>query len=195
MKEPAEAEYGDSMRGKDHVCPVNLHKSLDNRLRKLIHNPVKILEPFIKEGDTVIDFGCGPGFFTIPMAELTGETGKTIAADLQQGMLDIVAHKIRNTPFQNRIILHRTERDRINIFVKANFILLFYMIHEVPNARNLLEQLKEIVKPGGNILVVEPPFHVTGKDFERTKEAAVEAGFTVLKGPGMLLSKTAILHS
>lgn len=178
---------------KDRVCPVSLHRSLDNSLRKIIHNPGKILKPFIKEGDTAIDIGCGPGFFTIPMAELTGKTGKTIAADIQQGMLDIVKSKIKNTDLEERVILHKPEQDSLNLFVKADFILLFYMVHEVPDKVEFFKQVKDTLKDTGRALLIEPPVHVTRKDFRKTKTQAEQADLKVEQGPELFLDRTAIL--
>lgn len=179
---------------KDRVCPVALHRSLSNPFRKLIHNPKKILSQYIKEGDTAIDIGCGPGFFTIPMAELTGKKGRTIAADLQQGMLDIVKKKIKNKPAAKNIILHRTTETSLNLAIRADFALLFYMVHEVPNREELFHQVRATMKPTGTVLVIEPPVHVTKKHFEETKQAAQRAGFKVEKGPMLFLDRTAILR-
>ncbi|MBK7711908.1 MAG: methyltransferase domain-containing protein [Bacteroidales bacterium] len=77
-----------------YVCPATYSGSLDNFLRRLMHKPAKILSPFIKEGMTVLDMGCGPGFFTAELARLVGEKGKVIAADLQQEMLDKMILKV-----------------------------------------------------------------------------------------------------
>ena len=49
----------------DHVCPWWLAYTFDNPLRRLVHNPEKMLQKFIKEGDTVVDIGCGMGYFSI----------------------------------------------------------------------------------------------------------------------------------
>jgi ubiquinone/menaquinone biosynthesis C-methylase UbiE len=180
---------------KNRVCPVALSGSLDNRLRKLLHNPEKLLKPYIKEGDTVIDFGCGPGFFTITMAELAGSTGKVIAADFQQGMLVIVKGKMENTQLENRVTLHKTEQHRTNIQEKADFILLFYILHELPDQKEFFTELASLTTKNARVLAVEPPFHVTKKDFRRTLETAQQAGFIVQKGPKICLSKTAILQN
>jgi hypothetical protein len=48
---------------KNRVCPVELAGSLDNRFRRWIQNPYKILSPYVKEGMKVLDVGCGPRFF------------------------------------------------------------------------------------------------------------------------------------
>ena len=73
--------------GNKRVCPVERAGSLDNRFRRWLQDPRKILSPHIKEGMTVLDLGCGPGYFTIDIAQMVGKSGRVIAADLQEGML------------------------------------------------------------------------------------------------------------
>ena len=77
-----------------HVCPVEMARSLDNIFRIWFQNPRKILAPFIREGMTVLDIGCGPGFFSTEIAEMVGPSGRVIACDLQKEMLEIVARRI-----------------------------------------------------------------------------------------------------
>ena len=72
---------------EDHVCPHGLSFMLDNPLRRLIQPPRRILNGFIREGDTAVDLGCGPGFFTLEMARMVGPTGQVVAVDLQPEML------------------------------------------------------------------------------------------------------------
>ena len=72
---------------KNRVCPVTLAGGLDNTIRKWLQNPRKILGPYIKEGMIVLDVGCGPGFFSIELAQMVGNSGRVVAADLQEGML------------------------------------------------------------------------------------------------------------
>ena len=79
------------------VCPVERANSLDSKLRRWIQNPLKILAPYLREGMSVLDIGCGPGFFTIDMAMMVGESGRVIAADLQEGMLERLRRKIAGT--------------------------------------------------------------------------------------------------
>ena len=63
---------------------------IDNCLRRLLHNPAKIVGPFVKPGMTVMDVGCGMGMFSIAMAKMVGGSGLVIAVDLQQKMLDVL---------------------------------------------------------------------------------------------------------
>lgn len=84
------------------VCPVERAGGLDNIWRRWLQDPCRILASHVREGMTVLDVGCGPGFFTIPMAQLVGGTGRVIAADLQDGMLEKVRRKVTGTEFMCR---------------------------------------------------------------------------------------------
>jgi len=177
----------------NRVCPVERAGSLDNRIRRWIQNPRKILKPYIEEGMEVLDIGCGPGFFSIEMAQMVGKSGRVIAADLQEGMLQKLREKIQGTELGERITLHKSEANRIGVSEKVDFVLSFYVVHELPNQKGFFEELQSILKPKGQALIVEPPFRVSKKAFEATINKAREAGFTSAEGPKVLLSKTAIL--
>ncbi len=175
------------------VCPVEIAGGLDNIFRKLIQNPKKILGEYVKEGMTVLDIGCGPGFFSIEIAKMIGKSGKVIAADLQEGMLEILKNKIRGKEIEKRIILHRCEKNKIGISEKVDLALVFYMIHEVPNQKKFFEEIKSILKPDGKLFIVEPKIHVSKKNFEVTINEAVAIGFKPIKKIKMFLSRAMIL--
>ena len=64
------------------VCPWWLCYSFDNPLRRFIHDPAHLLAPYVKPGMTVVDVGCGMGYFTIPLARIAGPGGLVIGLDL-----------------------------------------------------------------------------------------------------------------
>ena len=179
---------------KRRVCPVAHAGTLDNRLRRWVQDPQKILAPFVKEGMTVLDLGCGPGFFTLELARMVGASGRVIASDLQGGMLEKIRTKVRATELAPRITLHRCQENRIGVSAQVDFVLAFYMVHEVPDQEGFFHEIGSILRPGGQVLVVEPPLHVSNKAFAATLATARAAGFTPAPGPRVLLSKTAILR-
>ena len=140
-----------------------------------------------------MELGCGPGFFTIDIAQMVGNSGQVIAVDLQEGMLQKVRNKIKKTEFEERIILHRCDENKIGISENVDFVLLFYMVHEVRDKESLFDEIESILKPNGQVLIVEPPFHVSKKAFEDTIKKANDAGLTFVERPKIFLSKTAIL--
>jgi len=177
----------------NRVCPVEIAGSLDNTIRRWIQNPQKILGPYIEEGMVVLDIGCGPGFFSIDMAQMVGSSGRVIASDLQEGMLQKVRDKIKGTELEERITLNKCEENKIGVSEKIDFVLLFYMVHEVPNKEALFNEIGTILKSNGQVLIVEPPFHVSKLAFEETIRKARNAGFTLVERPKVLFSKTAVL--
>ena len=76
---------------------------------------------------------------------------------------------------------------------KADFILAFWMVHEVPNQRTLLTEIRNLLKPDGLFLLSEPIIHVPKKLFLRTLQIADELGFVIRENPKIRLSHSAIL--
>lgn len=178
------------------VCPVELAGILDSRFRRILQNPAKILTPFVRENMHVLDLGCGPGFFTVEMASLVGAKGTVYAVDLQQGMLDRLKAKISTTDLADRIVLHQCQQHGLRLPAKSgfDFILAFYVVHEIHAKDQLFSELAEHLKFNGKILVVEPPFHVSKRNFREMIQLAAQAGLTVTDHPKILFSKTALLE-
>ena len=63
---------------RDKHFPVFVH---DNAFRRLFCPPRRLVEPYIRTSQTAADLGCGPGFFTLALAELAGPEGKVYAVD------------------------------------------------------------------------------------------------------------------
>jgi ubiquinone/menaquinone biosynthesis C-methylase UbiE len=180
--------------GKNRVCPVKIAGCLDNRFRRWLQDPQKILRPYIKEGMTVLDVGCGPGFFTVDMALMVGKSGRVIAADLQAGMLQKLKEKIQGTELEERIVLHECEKNKLGLSGGVDFVLAFYVVHEIPNQEDFFNEIKSILKPNGQVLIVEPPFHASKRVFEETIGKARDAGFTIAEQPKMFLNKAVLLQ-
>ncbi len=178
-----------------YVCPATYSGSLDNFLRRIVHKPEKILKPFIKEGMTVLDIGCGPGYFTVELAGLAGDTGKVFAADLQQEMLDKMLLKVKSIGLEKRVEPHKCESERTGINMKADFILTFWMVHEVPDQQSFIEEMKSLLNPGGKILIVEPVIHVTKKSFNDMIARLESAGFQISGRPEITFSRSVLVEA
>jgi ubiquinone/menaquinone biosynthesis C-methylase UbiE len=179
---------------KSRVCPVELANSLDNRLRRWLQNPQKILAPYVQKGMTVLDIGCGPGFFSVEIAKMVGLDGRVISADLQSGMLEKLHKKINGTELESRITLVKCDRNSISVSHKVDFILAFFMVHEVPDKEPFFLELKSILNEGGRFLLIEPKlFHVSEKEFRATTALAERVGFKIHEGPRLPFSWSAVL--
>ena len=176
------------------ICPWWLARALDNPIRRLIHNPEKILSRYIERGQTVLDIGCGSGTFTIALARLVGETGKVIAVDVQNEMLQMVRKKAAKEGMKSNIITYKSDPRRIGIEEKVDFALAFYMVHEVPKAEAFLKEVASLLNPEGKLLIVEPRFHVSELAFDRTLEAARLAGLKQISKPEIRFSRSMLFQ-
>ncbi len=179
--------------GHQGVCPWWIAYTFDNPLRRLVHNPLKVLGSYVEEGMTVMDLGCGMGHFSIGMARLVGSNGRVIAVDLQQKMLDVMEKRVRRAGLAERILPHRCRADDIGIKEPVDFILAFWMVHEVPDQTRFFQQLQSLLAADGKILIAEPKMHVTSVDLERTLDIAQACGLHCIEKPAISLSHSALL--
>ena len=175
------------------VCPAFLSFFLDNPFRRLLFNTDKILGPYVREGQTAADIGCGPGFFTIPLARLVGPAGRVIAVDLQQVMLDKTRKKALREGVEDRITFHKCGADSLDLHELLDFALCFWMMHEVPSPEHLLKELAALMKPGALLLITEPKPHVRRKRFDATVASALRAGFIISGTPKIRGSYSVLL--
>jgi len=173
----------DKCAGGGRVCPHKMAFMLDNWIRRFFQNPAKLLGEYIRAGDTVVDMGCGPGFFSIDMANMVGPAGQVIAADLQSGMLDRVKKKAARYGVADQMTYHRCRTDSIGLECAANFILAIYMVHETPDARRFFEEARSMLTASGKLLVVEPKMHVSQVTFDAMVADAARSGLKVADYP------------
>lgn len=181
---PPAATEGAAKMEKD-ICSHRLAFLLNNFIRRLLQNPEKTVGEYINPGDTIIDLGCGPGFFSVEMAKMTGSQGKVYAVDLQKEMLDFTRNKAKKYNLENRMVFHQCGENSINLpdDIKADFILAFYMVHETPDQIQFFKNVKTLLKKEGRCLIVEPPFHVSKKQFAKLKSDIQDTGFKILDMP------------
>ncbi len=164
------------------VCPWWLGYLLASPLRRLLQDPEAILSPYIREGMSVLDIGCGMGFFSLPLANLVGGKGKVICVDLQQKMIEGLIKRARTANLAERIdarICSHTTLNVNDLAGRIDFALAFALVHEVPDKERLFSEIYNTLKPAGCLLLAEPRGHVSLQDFEKTVSLAQSAGFEV----------------
>jgi|SRR5208283_524072 len=168
------------------VCPWWLGYLLASPIRKLRQNPRTILAPYVKEGMTVLDFGSAMGFFSIPLAQMVGPTGKIICIDMQEKMLARLKKRAQKAGVSEQIDARLCGQDSPGLEPLAgtiDFALLFAVVHEVPARAALFAGVAGALKPQANLLVAEPKGHVSAEDFARTLSIAKEHGFVEVATP------------
>ncbi len=128
----------------------------DNFIRKLYEPPQKF-NAYITSGQVVADLGCGPGYFTIPLAECVGPEGRVYAVDSNLRAIQAVEKKILKRELGN-IELHACSTADLTFipaqsvdFVLANGLLCCV----APDDRDAaVSEMKRILKPDGKAYLV-----------------------------------------
>ncbi len=163
------------------VCPWWMGYSLLIPIRRFQHDPYKILGAHIEQGMTVMDYGSAMGYFSIPMAKMTGPSGKVYCVDIQEKMLAKLKSRAENHGVLSEIqpLLVGKDYNPSELKEKLDLVLLFMVAHEVADQKTLLSDLFTMLKPGGKVLFFEPEGHVKREAFEKSIQLARGAGFHV----------------
>jgi ubiquinone/menaquinone biosynthesis C-methylase UbiE len=143
---------------------------------------------------TAVDIGCGMGYFTMDAAKLVGPGGKVIAVDLQEQMLAVLNRRALKVGLSDRIVLHRCRPDRLGVEEIADFVLAFWMVHEVKDKPRFFGEIFSFLKKDGRLLLVEPRLHVNRSRFGRTVEVCRAVGFRLRGEPAVALSRTVLME-
>jgi len=128
---------------------------MGSRLRRWLMNPVTTLRGAdIQPGQTVLEVGCGTGFFTLPAAKLIGDEGCLVAMDALSDFVEQVLKKVKFADLKNVRVV---KRDALNTGLSAATIdtaLLFGVLPwpALPLNR-LLPEMHRVLKPEGRLAV------------------------------------------
>ena len=121
------------------------------KLRDWLRPLPKILEEAgIKPGMSVLDFGCGPGSFTVEAAKLVGSEGARYALDINPFALKYAGKQIAKTDLPNIKII-----DDISTIVQGSLdmVLLYDVLHDINEPQEILNNISSLLKPNGVLSV------------------------------------------
>jgi demethylmenaquinone methyltransferase/2-methoxy-6-polyprenyl-1,4-benzoquinol methylase len=128
---------------------------MESRFRQKLFDPMKtLIGAGIKPGQTVLEVGCGTGFFTIPIAQLIGNQGCLVAIDALSDYIERVNEKIQIADLKNVQVVKRDALDTGLDELSIDKVLLFGVIPfpSLPLNR-LLPEMHRILKPDGTLAV------------------------------------------
>ncbi|MBI4604149.1 MAG: methyltransferase domain-containing protein [Planctomycetes bacterium] len=151
-------------RGRQ-VAPVMGYQAADWLLRhdrEETEQPEKVLEALaIAEGATVADVGAGAGYFTLRLARRVGPTGRVLATDLQEEMLELLRGRIAEAGLKNVEAVLATETDPKLPEGAVDLALLVDVYHELARPAEALAGLLKSLRPAadgkrpGRLVLVE----------------------------------------
>ena len=117
--------------------------------RDLFNSPMTVLrETCIKHGATVLDYGCGPGNYSIAVSELLQGTGEIYALDKHPLAIKSISKKIKKKNVKNIEIIH-SDCETGLASNSVDVILLYHVFNDLKNPEYVLMELHRIIKPFG----------------------------------------------
>jgi ubiquinone/menaquinone biosynthesis C-methylase UbiE len=161
----------------------------DEQSRRSWQNPEQILaHTVLGPGDTVVDIGCGEGFFALPAARIAGNSGKVIGIDINGGAVSRMLEQARREGLHNVSGIVGSGEETRACEGCADLIFFGIDLHDFSDPRKVLHNAREMIKAGGTLCNLdwkkkETPFGPPiSKRFDEETAAALirEAGFAVL---------------
>jgi SAM-dependent methyltransferase len=118
--------------------------------------PTKLMKALqLKPGMVVADVGAGSGYFSFRIAKEVGNTGKVLAVDIQQEMLDFLSQRSKELKVPNVEPVLGTESDPKLPANGVDLILMVDVYHEFSYPHEMTANMVKALKPGGKLVFVE----------------------------------------
>lgn len=112
-------------------------------------------EAGVSYGEKILDLGCGPGFCTVPLAHLVGRDGHVFAVDSSAKFVSMLENKIEHLGLRN-ISVQRENADSINLpAASVDAVFARWLFCFLENPAKVVEEAKNILKPGGRLIVLD----------------------------------------
>lgn len=162
-----------------HRCPLWMHWLLASPLRRLVESPEALLGPYVAPGMTVLEPGCGSGYFTLPLARMVGPGGRVLCVDVEPVPIERLLKRAERAGLSARIaasVCSPTELGLDDRAGQVDLVAVIHAMHELGDLPGFLRQVVSLLKPSGRMLVVEPKGHVTAARFAAQLDACRRAG-------------------
>jgi ubiquinone/menaquinone biosynthesis C-methylase UbiE len=123
---------------------------------------------------------------------MVGPGGKVLALDVQSQMIQRARRRAQHQGLGDRIDFHICAPNRLDVNGPVDFVLAFWVVHEVIDQKSLFIEIRSILKPGGHLLIVEPKGHVSADRFAEMIERVQQAGYKIAEGPQVKFSRSII---
>jgi arsenite methyltransferase len=141
-----------------HNDPKSYIGALEDPKRDTYQKPHEVLTALnIKPGEVIADIGAGSGYFTFRLSHHVGDKGKIYAVDVSPDMVRHINRRIRETKAINVVTILADNDDPLLADQSVNRFFICDVWHHVENQSKYLSLMKKMLKPGGEIVMID--FH------------------------------------
>ena len=120
----------------------------------------RLLAPVaVAQGETVLDFGCGPGYVAVELARQVGPTGRVHAVDVNAEFITRAAEVAREAGVAELVTFHHVLDERLPLpDGSIDRIYAKNVLEYVPDLDHTLSELARVLKPGGTLVASDSDF-------------------------------------
>lgn len=109
----------------------------------------------VKAGERVLDIGCGPGVFAVPLARAVGRAGQVFAADLQATRVEACELRVKTHGLSN-VAVGRSEENSIPLPPgSVDLVFACHLLHELEDPPVFLAEVRRVLRPAGRLAAIE----------------------------------------
>ena len=150
--------------------------------RSLLHPVGEMVRSFgVREGDTVLELGPGPGYFSIEASRAVGPRGRVLCVDVQPGMVSILRERLAEARAANALPI---VGDGVRLPLRDGCVDEAYLVTvlgEIPDRPRAVAELRRVLKPGGVLSIMEslgdPDYQLEAS----VRDLCEACGFSVLE--------------
>ncbi len=122
----------------------------DNPILPIFRSPERLLAAAgLKTGQSVLEVGCGPGFFTIPAAAIVGAQGKIYAVDVHPAAIARVKKRLESGGIRNVTPILANASDTGLPDQSIDLAFVFGLLHVAGGLEDVLSEVHRVLKPDG----------------------------------------------
>lgn len=129
---------------------------LENPERDAEQKPDEVIKALgIKQGETIADIGAGSGYFAFRFSKHVGDTGRVYAVDINKDMILFMNRHIRDSKLKNVVTVLSAPDDPLLMDGSIDRFFICNTWHHVENQPHYIALMKKMLRPGGQIIVVD----------------------------------------
>ncbi len=139
-----------------HRDPQAYIAMLEDPERDAYQKPDEVVRALqLRKGESVADIGAGSGYFSFRMASEVGPGGRVYAIDVQPEMVVHLNERIRDSGLSNVVSVLSRPNDPLLADSSVDRFFICDTWHHIPDQTDYLALLRRMLKPGGQIVMID----------------------------------------
>jgi len=145
----------------------------------------------VRTGERVLDVGCGPGVFTVPLARAVGAAGRVLATDLEPAMVAACDRRVKSLGLDNVVVQRSGESTLPLPSASVDLVFASHLLHELEEPAAFLAEVRRVLRRPGRLAAIEWAKRDTGQGPPLVHRLSPHDARELLERNGFRVTRTA----